>query len=72
MNSIVGIILIAGGIFLGYLGYNKLQESKAEIKIVNIEISAQDKDAKRDGYLLLGGGILCILVGAVIIGRRKR
>jgi hypothetical protein len=71
MNTIIGILLIAGGIFLGYLGYNKLQESKADVKIGPIEISAQDKESSTGGYVMLGGGILAVVVGAVIMGRKK-
>lgn len=71
MNTIVGILLIAGGIFLGYRGYEKLEGNKADIKIGNIEISAQDKEAKTSGYLMLGGGILAVVVGAVVMAKKK-
>lgn len=71
MNTIIGILLIAGGIFLGYLGYDKLQASRADVKIGPIEISAKDKESTTGGYLMLGGGILAVVVGAVIMGRKK-
>lgn len=71
MNTIIGILLIAGGIFLGYMGFQKLDESKADVKIGPIEISAQNKESKAGGYLMLGGGILAVVVGAVVMGRKK-
>lgn len=71
MNTIIGILLIAGGIFLGYLGYQKIDESRADVKIGPIEISAKDKESSTGGYVMLGGGILAVVVGAVIMGRKK-
>lgn len=71
MNTIIGVLLIAGGIFLGYMGFQRVDESKADVKIGPIEISAQDKESKTGGYLMLGGGILAVVAGAVIMSRKK-
>jgi threonine/homoserine/homoserine lactone efflux protein len=72
MNTILGIILLAGGFFLAYMGYDKLQNSKAGIKIGEVEISASDSGSQRNGYLLIGGGVVCVLAGAIVLAKKKK
>ena len=56
MKQTFGIILIIAALALGYLGYDKMQNSKAAIKIGDLEISASDKTPNESAYLLLGLG----------------
>lgn len=71
MKQVIGIILIIAAIALGYLGYDKMQNSKAGIKIGDLEISATDKTSNESAYLLLGLGAICLLGGVVLISRGK-
>lgn len=71
MKQTVGIILLIAALALGYLGFDKMQNSKAGIKIGDLEISATDKTPSESGYLLLGLGAVCLLGGIVMISRGK-
>ena len=66
MKRLIGYILIIGALALGYLGYNKLQENKAEIKIGDLEISANAGDTKQEAYLMFGLGVVCLLAGMAL------
>jgi hypothetical protein len=66
MKRILGIVLILGALALGYLGYNKLQEGKAEIKIGDLEISTQDGNSKQEAYIYFGLGVVCLIAGLVM------
>ena len=57
--------------FLCGLGYDKMQNSKAAIKIGDLEISASDKTSNESAYMLLGLGAVCLLGGLVMITRSK-
>jgi hypothetical protein len=66
MKKLVGIILVVGAIALGYLGYTHLQNGKAELKIGDLELSAQDKDSKQEAYIYFGLGAVCLIAGLMI------
>jgi hypothetical protein len=66
MKKILGTILILGALALGYLGYTKMQENKAEIKIGELEISAQDGKSRQDAYLFFGLAVVALMAGLVI------
>jgi hypothetical protein len=71
MKQIIGIILIIAAIAMGYLGYDKMQNSKAGIKIGDLEISASNKTSSESAYILLGLGAVCLLGGIVLLSRGK-
>lgn len=71
MKQTFGIILIIAALIFGYLGYDKMQNSKAGIKIGNLEISATDKPSNESAYILLGLGAICLLGGITMISRGK-
>jgi len=71
MKQTIGILLIVAALVLGYLGYDKMQNSKAGIKIGDLEISATDKPSNEQAYILLGLGAVCLLVGGTMISRGK-
>ena len=58
--------MILGAIALGYLGYTKLQEGKAAIKIGELEISAQDGKSKQEAYIFFGLGAVCLIAGLMM------
>jgi hypothetical protein len=67
---IIGILLIIGGLILGYFGYQKMDDNKKEIKIGDLEISAKDKKGSNDGWIMLGAGGIAIIAGAVMLSRK--
>ena len=70
MRSLLGILLIIGGIVLGYFGYNKLQDNKADIKIGDLEITAKDNNNTTTAWVMIGGGVLALIAGAFTLGKR--
>ena len=71
MKQTIGIILIIAALALGYFGYDKMQNSKAGIKIGDLEISASDKSSNESAYLLLGLAAVSLLGGVVMLSRGK-
>ncbi len=71
MKSSVGIILIIAALVLGYFGYDKMQNSKAGIKIGDLEISATDKSSNESAYILFGLGAICLIGGIVTMSKSK-
>lgn len=70
MRSILGIILVIGGIVLGYFGFRKLDDNKADVKIGNLEISASDKKGSTDAWVMMGAGAVAVIGGAVLLARK--
>ena len=67
---IIPIILIAIGLSLGFMGFNKLNNSGSSIEIGNLEISAEKKDSSTQAYIMMGIGAL--LLGGGILGAAKK
>lgn len=67
---IIGILLIIGGLVLGYFGYQKTDDNKKEVKIGNLELSAKDKEGSANGWIMLGAGGVAIIAGAVMLSRK--
>ena len=46
-KKVIGILLIIGGLALGYVGLNKIENSGASVKVLDIELDvSQIKGAK--------------------------
>ena len=72
MKSTIGIILIVVALVLGYLGVTQIQESSNAVKILGIELRAEDKGSKEAGFIQLRLGIVALAVGIYLVGKRKR
>lgn len=70
MKRTIGIILVVAGLLLGYMGYTSLEDSKAEIEIGDLELSAQDKDSQATSYIYFGLGALA-LIGGIVMASKK-
>lgn len=60
-RNIAAIILIALGVYLGYIGVNKLANNTNEIKFLGIEIDASNEKGQTQG-------VIFIVLAAMIIG----
>ena len=67
-KKIIGILLIIGGLALGYSGLNKIENSGASIKVLDIELDVSDKGSKQQGYLYLG--ILLVAGGVYTVNKK--
>ena len=72
MKSIIGIILIAGAVILGYLGITNLQKSSKSVEILGIEITAEDNKSKEIAYVEIGVAIITLIGGIYLLGQKKR
>jgi hypothetical protein len=72
MKSIIGIILIAGAIILGYLGITNLQKSSKSVEILGMEITAEDNKGKEIAYVEIGVAIITLIGGIYLLGQKKR
>lgn len=70
MRSILGIVLILGGILLGYFGLTKLDDNKADVKIGDLEISAKDKGNTTNAWLMIGAGAIALIGGGALLVRK--
>jgi len=70
MKKILPIILILGGLALGYFGFTKLDNSSTGVEIGNLEIKAEDKESSGMAYIMIGLGIALIVGGAAQVGRK--
>ena len=69
MKKGIFALLILAGIGMGFFGFTKMQDSSKSLEIGNLELKAKDSDQNTQAYLLMGGGVLCLVLG--IGGLRK-
>ena len=72
MKSVIGIILIAGAVILGYLGITNLQKSSKSVEILGMEITAEDNKGKEIAYVEIGVAIITLIGGIYLLGQKKR
>lgn len=61
-TKIIGIVLIALSVYLGYLGVTKVSNNTAEVKFLGLEIDASNESGQNQGFIFLG------LAGALLVG----
>ncbi len=59
----IPLILVLGGLAVGFLGYTKLDNSSTEIEIGNLEIEAKDKESSSIAYVIIGIGVFMVIGG---------
>lgn len=57
-SQLIGIILLLGGLYLGYMGITKVSDNSAEVKVLGLEIDASNESGKETGYIYLAAGVL--------------
>lgn len=71
MRSLLGILLVVGGIVLGYFGFQKMQDNKAGVKIGDLEITAKDQSNTTSAWVMIAGGVVAVIAGAVSLSKKK-
>lgn len=72
MRATIGIILIVVALILGYLGITQVQESTSAVKILGIELRAEDKGSKETGFIELGLGIVSLAAGIFLVSKKNK
>ena len=72
MKSVIGIILIAGAVILGYLGITNLQKSSKSVEILGIELTAEDNKGKEIAYIEIGAAVVALVGGIYLLGQKKK
>lgn len=72
MRTLFGSLFIITALVLGYIGYNKLDESSNSVSFEQYELGATDTDMREQGYLMLGGGGILLIAGFILIGKSER
>ncbi|HLF62512.1 MAG TPA: hypothetical protein VI603_02110 [Saprospiraceae bacterium] len=71
MKKQFGILLVVAALVFGYFGYTKLDNSQAEIKVGDLEISARDSGSQQTAYILFGLAAVSLIAGFVVIREKS-
>ncbi len=71
VKQVIGILLIAASIALGYYGIKGLQKSEKSVKFLGIELKAEDKGGKEMAYVQLGLAVVALGAGAFLVSAKK-
>lgn len=70
MQKIIGILLIAGSLVLGYMGITEIRENSASVEVFNLEIDVSNNSGKQQGYIYLGLAILLFGGGVYTLNKK--
>ncbi len=70
LGKILGIVLILGALYVGYLGINKVSNNSKEVKVLGLEIDASNESGKEQGFLYIG--LAVVLFGGGIYSLNKK
>jgi uncharacterized membrane protein YphA (DoxX/SURF4 family) len=71
MKQLMGILLIIAALVLLYTGYDKMEKSRVDVKIGNLEISANDKPSNNRAFMYYGLGAISLIGGIAILSKYK-
>ena len=71
MKNAIPLILIILALFLGYEGYNRMQNT-ASIKIGDLKVEAGAGGGKEAGYIFFGLGAVCLVAGLVMLSKKGK
>ncbi len=72
MKKIIGIILIVIALGLGYMGITGFQQSTSAVKILGIELRAEDKGGKETAIIQLALAVASLMGGVVLINAKEK
>lgn len=70
-NQLIGIVLLLGGLYLGYMGITKVSNNSAEVEVLGLEIDASNESGKETGYLYLAAAVLLFGGGVYSLGQKS-
>ncbi|WP_339889216.1 hypothetical protein [uncultured Flavobacterium sp.] len=70
IGKIIGIVLIAASLYMGYLGINKVSNSSAEIEVLGLEIDASNDSGKEQGFIYIGLAIVLLGSGVYSLNNK--
>jgi hypothetical protein len=70
LKNLIGLLLVLGGLYVGYLGYDQISESDASVDVLGLDIDISDEAGKQQGYILLGCGVLIFIGGVYTLNRK--
>jgi len=70
MNKVIGIIIVIVSIYLVYIGISTIGGSETSVDLVGVELSATDESAQSTGIIYTVLGIVGIVAGGVITGKK--
>ena len=70
LGKTLGIVLILGALYVGYLGINKVSNNSKEVKVLGLEIDASNESGKEQGFLYIG--LAVVLFGGGIYSLNKK
>lgn len=68
--KIAGIVLIVLGLYVGYLGINKLSANTNEVKVLGLDIDVSNEKGQTKGILFIIGAFVLVGGGAVLLKRK--
>ena len=72
MKKIIGIVLIVIALGLGYMGITGFQQSTSAVKILGIELRAEDKGGKETAIIQLALAVASLVGGVVLINAKEK
>ncbi len=66
-TKIIGIVLLAFSIYLGYIGVNKVSNSTNEVTFLGVEIDASNESGQTKGFIFLGLAVALFAGGIVAL-----
>lgn len=70
ITKILGIVLIALSIYVGYVGVNKVSNNSNKINLFGLKIDADNESGKEKGYIYLALAV-GLFVGGVFTLNKK-
>ena len=69
-SKLLGIIMLVAGLYLGYIGINKISNNTNNIKVLGMEIDASNENGQTKGILFLVGAAILVVGGARMMGTK--
>jgi hypothetical protein len=66
MKRIIGILLLALSIYLGYTGIAKFSDSSSSVDVLGVELRAENTQQKNTSYLYIGFAVIAAIGGIVL------
>ncbi|MCR9065780.1 MAG: hypothetical protein NXI00_17545 [Cytophagales bacterium] len=69
-KKIIGLLIILGGLVLGYTGIKKVMNSDASVEVLGLEIDASNKSGKQQGYVFVGLAVVLFAGGIYTLNKK--